>query len=170
MTSSGLSSRGALCAAALLASSCVIAMGSGPAGAGDCRWSLQLVEPRSQRQLLKVPLSPLDPVFSLSYTHSVFHTEVVSDYRIRAGEIVQVHETYTDPGYGMESSPADVKGRLELVDGRLRMDLDRPIANLVVRIQRDRNNRIAGLETFDLSGTLGDGAVLVRPVATCTSR
>ncbi len=136
--------------------------------AEGCRWELRLLEPRTQRVLLDVPLAPNDPTFSLSYMHSVFRTEVVSEYQIREGGIVQVRETFTDPGYGMESAPDDVKGRLEQIDGRLRMELERPIPNLVVRVQRAQNNRIAGLESIDLSRVLGDGPVAIRPAKICS--
>ncbi|EKF40738.1 hypothetical protein NA8A_19073 [Nitratireductor indicus C115] len=169
MISPGLPCRGALlCAAVLFNSPVFLALAGDGGQAEGCAWELRLMEPRTQRELLDVPLSPGDPTFSLSYTHSVFHTEVVSEYQVRESGIVQVRETFTDPGYGMESSPDDVKGRLEQIDGHLRMELERPIPNLVVRVQRAQNNRITGLESMDLSQLLGDGPIAIRPTRICS--
>ncbi|WP_158629263.1 DUF1850 domain-containing protein [Roseitalea porphyridii] len=133
----------------------------------DCRWQLELFDPRSDTVVGMVPLAVGEPGFRLAYTHSVFGTDVVSRYRIRGGQIVQIGEVFTDPGYGMASSTVDGEGRLTHDDGRLHLELDRPIPALTVRVQKSQNNRIEGAMSVDLGEAVGDGPIGIRPVQTC---
>ncbi|EKF17717.1 DUF1850 domain-containing protein [Nitratireductor pacificus] len=158
-----------LSAMAALVWACIEATAGQPSGerAADCGWWLDMVRPRSGAPLMRVPLEADRPRFALTYTHSVFRTPVESRYRIVAGAIVQDAEVYTDPGYGMESTTDDPTQRLERIDGHLQLALERPIANLVVRVQAAQNNRLIALEPVDLGQRFGDGPIALRPVRFC---
>ena len=156
-------------AVALLIGTSAHGIGTREGGDGDaCAWQLELLRPRSGQLLSTVKLDRDQPGFSLSYIHSVFLTSVESSYRIEDGQIVQKAESYTDPGYGMESVNESNRQGLEQDRGRLWLSLDRSIPNLVVRVQRIQNNQITDPVQIDLGREYGDGPILFRPTESCS--
>ncbi len=106
-----------------------------------------------------------DGAFALSFIHSVSLTPVRDDYVLNAdGTIRQTAEVFVAHGQGLPSG-VDDPGALawQHEDGHFRLILDRPIPRLVVRTNRDYQNRLhAAGETVDLN-QWRDQALHLRP-------
>ncbi|WP_113911522.1 DUF1850 domain-containing protein [Roseovarius dicentrarchi] len=88
---------------------------------------------------------PLEPgaSFALEFIHSVSRTPVMDSYRIDAGQIIQTSEVFLAHGAGLPSmsDELDATGwRHE--DGKFILDLDRPIGEMIVRVQPAYNNTL----------------------------
>lgn len=96
---------------------------------------------------------PPDKNFSLSFIHSVSLTPVRDDYRIEAGNILQVAETIQTHEAGLpslENEPDAVAW--EWQNGQFMLRMQRRIDHLVVRVQKPYQNRlILGERTIDLN-------------------
>jgi hypothetical protein len=96
---------------------------------------------------------PADGSFSLSFVHSVSLTPVRDDYRIEAGQIVQVAETFQTHEAGLPSleQEADALG-WEWQEGKFVLHMRRKIPHLVMRTDRQYRNRLhLGDEIIDLN-------------------
>lgn len=92
--------------------------------------------------LLQVPLEN-EPLFSLSFIHSVSRTRVTDVYEIREKDIVQTREYFSAHGAGLPSSPDEPGGiKWEKQDSRFVLHMERPIPKLVVRTDKNYENRL----------------------------
>ncbi|WP_272010800.1 DUF1850 domain-containing protein [Roseovarius sp. ZX-A-9] len=88
---------------------------------------------------------PLDQngAFALGFIHSVSGTPVVDTYQIDAGEIVQTSEIFQAHGAGLPSLGNEMNAtgwRHE--NGKFILDLERPIGEMIVRVQPKYENTL----------------------------
>lgn len=92
--------------------------------------------------LLQVPLED-EAQFSLSFIHSVSKTRVVDVYEIQGKQIIQTREYFSAHGAGLPSSPDEPGGiRWEKQGSRFVLHMARPIPELVVRTDKNYENRL----------------------------
>jgi len=103
----------------------------GPAPACE----LMLVEHRSERVLLSLPLDPVRPTATVAFTHSVLGTPVADRYDWRAAMPVWrahlVEERFQGEGYGLPNAAGPGESLVRDGDG-WRLRLDRLVHPLVV--------------------------------------
>jgi len=81
--------------------------------------------------------------FSLSFIHSVSKTRVIDEYEIRGKEIIQIREYFSAHGAGLPSNPDEPDGiRWEKQGSRFVLHMARPIPKLVVRTDKNYENRL----------------------------
>ena len=122
----------------------------------------------SQMILGNYPL-PKDGVFSLSFIHSVSQTPVRDDYQAIDWRIIQTAETFQAHGAGLPSG-VDEPGATgwEHHDGRFIIRMQRPIPGLVVRTDRNYNNRLhIGGQEINLN--VWDDQALELAIVPCTT-
>ncbi len=86
---------------------------------------------------------PGNGCFSLSFIHSVSQTPVRDDYRVEAGRIVQVAETFQTHEAGLPSLEQEADAlEWEWQDGQFLLRMQRPIHHLVMRTDRQYRNRL----------------------------
>lgn len=81
--------------------------------------------------------------FALSFIHSVSGTPVIDEYRLAANTITQTAEIFEAHGAGLPSlrDELDASGwRHE--GGKFILDLNRPIDNMIVRVQSEYDNTL----------------------------
>lgn len=93
----------------------------------------------------RVATYPLDPEgqFALGFIHSVSRTPVLDTYKIQSGQIIQTSEIFEAHGAGLPSmgDEMDATGwRHE--NGQFILDLDRPIGEMIVRVQPEYKNTL----------------------------
>jgi hypothetical protein len=118
----------------------------------QCRYVL-VVRQFPARTALVSCCIPVGGGFSLSFIHSVSMTPVRDDYRIEAGAIVQVAETFQTHEAGLPSleQEADALG-WEWQEGQFLLRMRRQIHHLVMRTDRKYRNRLhLGAQTIDLN-------------------
>ncbi len=92
---------------------------------------LVLTEHRSGRLLLSVPLDPLLPTATVSFTHSVLGTPVADRYEWRGRQAHLVEERFEGDGYGLPNAAGPGETMVRDGDG-WRLTLDRIVDPLVV--------------------------------------
>lgn len=132
----GRARRAAVLAGALGA---VAACGAAGAAQGVRGCELRLLEHRSGRELLRLPLDPALPSAEIAFTHSVLGTPVADRYVWRRDEPGRgpwrahlVEERYVGEGYGLPHAAAPGE-RLQRDGDGWRLSLDRVVDPLVVR-------------------------------------
>ena len=116
----------------LLPAACALAAAAITAAAPACE--LRLSEPRSDRELARLPLDRHAPEVRVAFEHSVLGTTVIDRYRFLPHAVL-VEEEFEGEGYGLPAAPGAGE-RLERVgpDGaRQRLSLQRTVEPLVVR-------------------------------------
>lgn len=96
-----------------------------------------------QAELARYLLDENSPEFKLSYLHSVALSLVEDQYEIVDNEIVQTSETVADHGAGlpsMDNEPDMIKWSNE--GGRFKLELNRAIDKLIVRVNPEYQNRL----------------------------
>lgn len=106
--------------------------------------------------------TPVDqPVFVVSYVHSVTRTPVVESYRIESGGIVQTEIRFEQHGPGLPTQ-ADAGGSFEQRDGQIVATMARRFDVIVMRVNADQSPRLtAGGHEHDLAA-FGDRALALR--------
>lgn len=126
---------GALSAAAAAVALASLAAGAAMAAAPACE--LRLSEPRTGRELARLPLDPRAPEMRVAFEHSVLGTTVVDRYRFTP-QAVLVEEEFEGEGYGLPAAPGPGE-RLERIEAqggrgtRQRLSLQRAVEPLVIR-------------------------------------
>lgn len=147
-----------------LAASIILLGGVGAASAhsvempssGSCE--LRLSEPRSGRELMRLPLTVKDPHIRIAFEHSVLGTTVIDHYRFMPRPVL-VEEDFEGDGYGLPST-AGPGERLEVNGTRKRLVLSREVNPLIVRALRDQRMRLLLPQGELLLASLGASAVL----------
>lgn len=108
-----------------------------------CAWRLRISDARAGTDFGHWPLCGERPEFALGFLHSVSLTRVLDLYRVEQGRIVQTAELFEEHGAGLPSTRSEIGGRgWHHEQGRFRLDLERPIGRLVVRVGRDYGNEL----------------------------
>lgn len=130
---------------------------------GD-RQMIRVLRFPSGEMLAQLPLA-MDGRFSLSFIHSVSGTRVVDLYQARGGRIVQTAERFMTHGAGLPSHPDEPGGLTWEKDGdEFVLTMERPIPKLVVRTDKNYDNRLtAGRTTLNLN-QWEDQALLLQSV------
>ena len=82
-------------------------------------------------------------MFSLTFVHSVSNTPVQDDYMVINDRILQVAETFMTHVAGLPSEVNDpLTQRWEQKEGKFILHMKRPIKKLVVRTDKNYNNRL----------------------------
>ena len=119
-----------------------------PMGTAACE--LVLSEHRSQRVLLRLPMSTAEPRADVAFTHSVLGTPVLDRYLWRASpsgwRAHLVEERFDGEGYGLPSAPGPGE-QLVRVDSSdtpayTRLTLNRLVEPLVVRPLPEQHMRV----------------------------
>ena len=136
-----------------------------------CQVALVVSNPRSGDELITVALDPADPRFVLSYLHSVHESRVMAGYRVENGGILQIWESFSQPGYGMGavSGRADIKGVVSDQGGQ-RLLLSRALPDFILRLQARQKNRLEHPIPMELSEVLGERAVRLSGRTRCDVR
>ncbi len=110
-----------------------------------------------------------DPVFVVTYTHSVTRTPVIETYRIEPGGIVQTEIRFSRHGPGLPTE-ADAGGTFELRDGQMIATMHRNFDAIVMRVHADQTPRlVVGGDEIDLAAG-GNRALALRGTpARCTN-
>ena len=131
---------------------------TGPAGAhAATACELRLSDPRSGRELRRLPLDPLQPEVRIAFEHSVLGTTVVDRYRFTPTAVL-VEEEFEGEGYGLPAAPGPGE-RLERVGSRQRLMLSRPVEPLVVRPAGGTRTRLLQPDGELLLASLGSPSV-----------
>ena len=131
----------------------------------NCADGVRLTDPRTGKVLLEVDLAASGGAFALTYVHSVNGSLVRSHYIAGPMGIRQTGETFAWPGYGMGAVPAS-DGTVPAVrrdDNGQTVMLDRLFPTIVLRLQRDQENRLEAARPIALAERLGDRAVELSP-------
>jgi hypothetical protein len=108
----------------------------------QCRSTLVIRQFPARTELARYCI-PGNGCFSLSFIHSVSQTPVRDDYRVEAGCIVQVAETFQTHEAGLPSLEQEADAlEWEWQDGQFLLRMQRPIHHLVMRTDRQYRNRL----------------------------
>ena len=134
---------------ALLLAACIFT--AAPA-AGSQPLFLAVTQFPDGQELARMALQGEDG-FSLSFIHSVSNTRVKDIYQIRSGSIVQVAERFKTHGAGLPTSPEEPGGLAWEQEGEeFILKMERPISRLVIRTDKNYQNRlIIGNRTINLN-------------------
>lgn len=122
-------------------------------GVAECLPRL-LVTPADAPDTKLAELALGDGHFALGFMHSVSRTPVVDEYRVQDGAIRQRAQHFAAHGPGMTATPAEVgdAGGWTMDEAGMRIELDRPIEELVIRVDPDYGNHVvAGGVRVDLT-------------------
>jgi hypothetical protein len=114
--------------------------------------------------LARIALPDADPVFAVTYVHSVTRTPVVERYRAEGDAIVETEIRFVQHGPGLPTE-ADAGGAFVLRDGEFVVTMQRRFPVIVMRVHADQAPRIAaGGRSADLAAW-GNRALAVRSSA-----
>ena len=110
---------------------------------------------------LELPVG--EPVFTITYVHSVTRTPVVETYHAEGNAIVQTQIRFAQHGPGLPTQ-ADDSGTFERRDGQFVLSMARRFPVVVMRVHADQRPRLAtGAGTVDLA-EWGNRSVALRAI------
>ena len=101
--------------------------------------------------LARLRIDERDPVFRVTYVHSVTRTPVDEVYRVEDARIVEAEIRFVQHGPGLPTAP-DAGGTFEHRDGKFVVTGHRTFETIVMRVHADQQPRlVAGATTLDLA-------------------
>ena len=115
--------------------------------------------------LARFALRAGDPVFTITYVHSVTRTPVVERYRADGATVVQTEIRFVQHGPGLPTE-ADAGGAYAQRDGQIVVSMQRSFDVVVMRVHADQAPRLAASawDPTDLAAW-GNRAIALRALA-----
>jgi hypothetical protein len=101
--------------------------------------------------LARIPIDDRDPVFRVTYVHSVTRTPIDETYRIEGGRIIEIEMRFIEHGPGLPTAP-DAGGTFESRAGAFVVRGHRSFDSIVMRVHGDQQPMLVfGAQSLDLA-------------------